>query len=159
MPDAPPDHTDLLNAKVLDIIARAHWQTATSVQHVAGGQHQYCVIGWAKDDVTEAEFWSVRDAIREHGRRESWRSPPGFYSDGRQIEMANVYLYVKDAAGDLYALWYTKPKTGPPMLNREDCRVQLVTPTRRPLAPGEQIKNDTDSSKEATPYGRQLRLT
>lgn len=103
-----PDHS--VSPQILAILARAHWQSARSVEAVA--PHQYVVIGWDKDDLTEAEFWAVRDAIRALGRREVWRAPRGFYSDGRRPEMVGSYLYVKS-----FAHSYTKPSK--PMLNRE----------------------------------------
>jgi hypothetical protein len=120
-----PDHEALLSAEILDIIrCRAHWQNARSVEAVA--PHQYVVKGWDKDDVTEAEFWMVADAIRAHGRKEEWVPPEGFYDSGNRSPMTNGYLYV-----DEYAIWFTWPRGRVPMLNRENVSVQVANPTRR----------------------------
>jgi hypothetical protein len=126
----PPDHSALLSEQVLDIIRRAHWQSARSVAHVPGGKHAYVVMGWNKDDVTEGEFFLAVSAIRTYGRREVWTPPVGFYDSGNRRPMTNTYLYLGE-----FAYWYTKPSEGPHMLNRESVAVQLATPTRRVLAP------------------------
>jgi hypothetical protein len=130
-----PNHSHHLTDEILDIIARAHWQTAKSVQHVEGGQHQYNVLGWSKDDLTEREFWQLANLIQTCGRREEWMPPPGFYDDPRKRRpMQNHYLYF-DGPDGIYAYWYTKPRSGPPMLNREHVSVQERTGTRTPVPP------------------------
>ena len=119
-----PDHSNRVPADVRAVIERMHWQDARSVQHVA--PHQYVVAGWAKDDVTEAEFWSVVNIVRAVGRVEEWTPPAGFYDSGNRRPMLNTYLYVGD-----YAYWFTQPRQSVPMLNRELTSQQLKTPTRR----------------------------
>lgn len=120
-------HDDLLSPELHDIIARAHWQTAKSVEHVEGGQHAYNVIGTSKDDLTNEEFWLVAKAIRLLGRDEVWTPPEGFFDDpSKRRPMKNTYLYVGD-----YAYWFTKGYRSKPMLNREHISVQAKTPTRQ----------------------------
>jgi hypothetical protein len=126
-----PDHSDYLTDEILDIIRRAHWQTAKSVEHVAGGQHQYNVKGWNKDDLTEDEFWLLVNVIKTHGRQEIWKAPVGFYDSGKRPSFQNSYLY----PGDGFAYWFTWPPSSVPMLNREHASVQEKTPTRRPFGP------------------------
>lgn len=133
-----PDHSALISPEVLSVIERAGWQTAKSVEHVAGGSHQYIVRGWDKDDVLEPEFWLVVDAIKAHGRAEVWVPPPSFYDSGSRKPQRNRYLY----PGDGYAYWYTRSRSAA-MLNREDISVQAITPTRRPVGdPPEQTQLD-----------------
>ena len=128
-----PDHSAKLTEQVLDIIRRCHWHSAKSVEAVA--PHQYNVLGWDRDDVTEQEFWLVRDAIQAHGRREEWVPPEGFYDSGNRRPMRNTYLYV-----DEFAYWFTYPRGRVPMLNREHVSVQQATPTRRALDEPEQTR-------------------
>jgi hypothetical protein len=130
-----PDHGPLLReaygSAVHDLIARAHWQTAKSVEHVEGGQHQYNVKGWDKDDLTEDEFWLLVNVIKAHGRQEVWTAPAGFYDSGKRPSFKNTYLY----PGDGFAYWFTWPRNAVPMLNREHVSVQEKAPTRRPFGP------------------------
>jgi hypothetical protein len=121
-----PDHAGLVPDEIHDLIRRAHWQTAKSLEHVPAGRHQYNVIGWTKDDLTEEEFWFFAQTIKEVGREEEWTPPEGFYDDPRKQrrKMVNHYLYVGE-----YAYWFTRPRV--PMLNREHVSVQQATPTRR----------------------------
>jgi hypothetical protein len=121
-----PDHSHLLTDEIIDIIERAHWQTAKSVEHVEGGQHQYVVIGWDRDDLSRDEFWLLANTIRTHGRLEEWTPPEGFYDSGNRRPVRNRYLYVGE-----YAMWFTHPRRSIPMLNREHVAVQAKTPTRR----------------------------
>jgi hypothetical protein len=113
-----------------DIIRRAHWQTATSVEHVA--PHEYVVCGWDRDDLTSAEFWFFVETIRRLGRLEEWTPPEGFYDSDNRRPMQNTYLHI-----DQFAYWFTQPRKSVPMLNREHVSVQEATPTRRVV--GEQM--------------------
>lgn len=151
-----PDHTDLLDPAILRIIERADWRNARSVEHVPGGRHAYVVL--PKDDEGREGFWLLVKAIRALGRREVWRSPPGFYDHGRQIEMVGSYLYVRNGGGDLFAYFFSHPRNAIPMCNREAVAVQLAHPTRRPLAPGERLPKTT-THQEADHVGTQLKLT
>lgn len=132
-----PDHSEALKeaygTRVHDLLERAHWQTASTVVHVAGGDHQYNVIGNAKDDLSEGDFFLLVSAIKLHGRREEWHAPEGFYSSGRRPKYRNHYLYVRGSDGELRAYWYTKPGNAPHMLNRELVSYQAEHPTRRAL--------------------------
>lgn len=103
---------------------RWYWQSAKSVEAVA--PHQYVVAGWKKDDVTEAEFWSVVNVVRAIGRVEEWTPPVGFYDSGSRRPTLNTYAYI-----DGYAIWFTQPRGRAAMLNRESTDVQRATPTRR----------------------------
>ena len=101
-----PSHspiTDLAEPVVHDPIARMHWQRAKSVEKVA--PHQYNVLGWSKDDVSNAGCWQVVDTIREHGCVEEWTPPEGVYSAGNRRPMTNRYPYLGD-----HAYWYSKPR-------------------------------------------------
>ena len=145
-----PDHTGALVPAILDVIRRAHWQTARSVDHVPGGAHAYVVEGWAKDDLTVEEFWLVVGAIRAHGREEIWKAPERFYDSGKRPEFENLYLYV-DVGNGLHAYWHTFPRGRVPMLNRELVSYQIEHPTRRviepPLAPLQlQIADPNDAT-------------
>jgi hypothetical protein len=117
-----PDHTDLVPDEIHNLIGRAHWQLAKSVEDVA--PHQYVVIGWNKDDLTGEEFWFFVRTIKDLGRLEEWTPPEGFYDSGTKRPMRNRYLYVGE-----HAYWFTCP--GVPMLNREHVSVQQATPMRR----------------------------
>jgi hypothetical protein len=124
-----PSHSVLLDEAygpgvVQALLAKAHWQSAKSVEAVA--PHQYVVRGWAKDDLSEVDFDLLMRVIQLHGRQEEWRAPAGFYDSGRRPKYINRYLYVGE-----FAYWFTKPLTGPHMLNREHLSVQQATPTRR----------------------------
>jgi hypothetical protein len=119
-----PDHSAVLDERILDIIRRAFWQSAKSVEAVA--PHAYVVKGWDKDDVTEEEFWLVVKAIKTYGRREEWTPPAGFYDSGNRRPMRNSYLYVGE-----YAYWFTFPRGRVAMLNREHISVQQQMNTRR----------------------------
>jgi hypothetical protein len=120
--DDIPDHAGLVPDEVHDLIRRAHWQSAKSVEDVA--PHQYVVIGWNKDDLTDEEFWFFVRTIKEQGRLEEWTPPEGFYDSGNRRPMRNRYLYIGE-----HAYWFTRPRV--PMLNREHVSVQQATPTRR----------------------------
>ena len=135
-----PDHSGAVPDAVHAILARMHWQDARSVQHVA--PHQYVVAGWAKDDVTEAEFWSVVNIVRAVGRVEEWTPPAGFYDSGNRRPTLNTYLYVGG-----YAYWFTSPSAAVPMLNREHVSVQLRRPTRR-LPSGANAPVDTPDHQQ-----------
>lgn len=119
----------LAEQELMALIEKAHWQSAKSVEHVPGGQHQYCVLGWSKDQLTEPEFWAMWETIRAKGRREIWVPPPGFYDSGNRRPMENTYLYLPDG----FSYWTTWPRKSVPMLNREHVSVQETTPTRRPV--------------------------
>jgi hypothetical protein len=119
-----PDHAGLVPDEIHDLIRRAHWQTAKSLEHLPAGRHQYNVIGWKKDDLTDEEFWFFVRTIKDLGRWEEWTPPEGFYDSGNRRPIRNHYLYVCD-----YAYWFTRPRV--PMLNREHVSVQRATPTRR----------------------------
>jgi hypothetical protein len=112
-------------AEILDLIRRAHWQSARSTEDVA--PHQYVVIGWDKDDLTEQEFWLLADTIRRLGRVEVWTPPALWVERWGGKPQRNRYLYVGD-----YAMWVTRGSK--PMLNREHVSQQLKTPTRRVIA-------------------------
>ena len=136
----------LIERFVREFIERAAWQTAKSVEHVAGGSHQYIVRDSGKDDITPDEFADFRNVIQRFGRHEQWQAPPAFYSDGRRPRYKNHYLYVAE-----FAYWHTWPRACPSMLNREHVSVQLATPTRRviepPLAPPQlQIADPNDAT-------------
>jgi hypothetical protein len=118
-----PDHGPELPAEIHDLIRRAHWQSARSVAKVA--PHQYVVIGWDKDELTSREFCALARLFKERGRLEEWTVPEGFYSDGIRRRMQNRYLYIGD-----YSYWFTEPRNGPPMLNREHVSVQMRSATR-----------------------------
>ena len=120
-----PDHTSKVPAEILAVVDRMHWQSARSVEHVAGGRHQYNVCGWAKDDVTEREFWQVADIVRAISRVETWTAPAGFYNSGRRPRLTNTYAYING-----FAYWYTTARSTTHMLDREAVEQQLVTPTR-----------------------------
>jgi hypothetical protein len=120
--DDIPDHAGLVPDEVHDLIRRAHWQSAKSVEDVA--PHQYVVIGWNKDDLTDDEFWFFVRTTKELGRLEEWTPPEGFYDSGNRRPMRNRYLYVGE-----YAYWFTRPRV--PMLNREHVSVQQATQSRR----------------------------
>jgi hypothetical protein len=51
-------------AEILELVERAHWQSARTVEHVA--PHQYNVLGWDKDDLTDEEFWKLAKAIKQN---------------------------------------------------------------------------------------------
>ena len=72
--DDTPDHGGLVPDEIHDLIRRAHWQSAKSTEDVA--PHQYVVIGWNKDDLTDEEFWYFVQTIKDLGRLEEW-TPPG----------------------------------------------------------------------------------
>jgi hypothetical protein len=110
------------------IIARAHWQSAKSTEDVA--PHQYVVLGWDKDDLTDEEFWRFEATIKAKGRLEEWTPPEEWVRRWGGRPMTNRYLYV----GDGYAYWFTWPRDRVPMLNREHVSVQEQTPTRQPIA-------------------------
>jgi hypothetical protein len=120
--------------EVLGIIGRAHWQSARTVEAIA--PHQYVVIGWDRDDVTEAEFWKVVKTIESLGREEVWTAPEGFYDSGRRHSIKNRYLY----PGDGFAYWFTHPRKSVPMLNREHVSVQQQAPTRRVVEPQQHVR-------------------
>lgn len=130
--NSTPDHVDQVDPAILDLIERAHWQTAKTVEHIAAGRHQYNVLGWSKDDLTRDQFWQLANVIRSVGRLEEWTPPEGFYDSGNRRPMTNRYLYLGD-----YAYWYTHPRNSIPMLNREHVDIQLATPTRRVLEGGQ----------------------
>jgi hypothetical protein len=115
-------------AEILELIERAHWQSARTVEHVA--PHQYNVLGWDKDDLTDEEFWKLAKVIKQMGRVEVWTAPEGFYDSGKRPKYRNNYLYVGE-----YAYWFTYPRSSKPMLNREHVSVQndSPNPTRVPL--------------------------
>jgi hypothetical protein len=148
-----PDHTDLLSPQIIDIIGRCFFQVAKSVDHIPGGQHAYCVRNWAKDDVSADEFDLVAQAIKAHGRREEFIPPIGFFDSGNRKPQRGEYLYVRDAAGELYSYWFTWPRGRVSMLNRELRSRQLAHPTRRPLGA------KTTTQEEADHVGTQLKLT
>ena len=112
-------------SEVEDFIARAHWQSAKSTEDVA--PHQYVVLGWDRDDITDAEFWSFASLIKAEGRLEEWTPPPEWVRRWGGKPMTNRYLYIGD-----FAYWFTWPKRSVPMLNREHVSVQESTPTRMP---------------------------
>lgn len=122
--DNPVSHDHLLTDELRDIIARAHWQSAKSTEDVA--PHQYVVIGWNKDDLTEEEFWRLADAIKRLGRLEVWTPPDEWVRRWGGRPMQNRYLYVGE-----HAYWVTTPRGRPPMLNREHVSIQAATATRR----------------------------
>ena len=119
-----PDHGGLVPDAIHDLIRRAHWQPAKSVEDVA--PHQYVVIGWKKDGLTDEEFWLFVATIRDLGRLEEWTPPEGFYDLGNRRPMRNRYLYVGE-----HVYWYTHPRRAVPMLNREHVSVQQATQSRR----------------------------
>ena len=119
-----PNHGDRVPDEIHDLIRRADWQAAKSVEDVA--PHQYVVIGWNKDDLSDEEFWLFVQTIKDLGRVEEWTPPEGFYDSGNRRPMRNRYLYVGE-----YAYWYTHPRRAVPMLNREHVSVQQATPSRR----------------------------
>jgi hypothetical protein len=130
LPDHRPSDED--QAILHNLIERAHWQTAKSVEHIAAGRHAYVVIGWDKDDLTEDEFWWFATTIKTYGREEEWEAASGFYDSGKRPKMRNRYLYVESDEG-VFAYWFTWPQGRVPMLNREHISVQQETPTRRVL--------------------------
>jgi hypothetical protein len=136
-----PDHGDQVSPELLDILERMHWRSARTVEAVA--PHQYNVKGWDRDDVTEAEFWSVVDIVRAVGRVEEWTPPAGFYDSGNRRPMLNTYLYLGD-----HAYWFTQPRDRPAMLNRESVSVQLRSPTRRPPGTEPAFANDTPDHEQ-----------
>jgi hypothetical protein len=121
-------------AEIHDLIRRAAWQSANSTEDVA--PHQYVVIGWGRDDLTEEEFWSFVKAIKTLGRTEEWTPPEEWVNRWGGRPMRNTYLYVGE-----HAYWHTHPRNSVPMLNREHVSVQQETPTRQvvelPDAPGQ----------------------
>jgi len=118
-----PDQAGLLPGhEIHDLIRRAHWQSAKFTEDVA--PHQYVVLGWNKDDLTEEEFWCFVRTLKDLGQVEEWTPPEGFYDTGRRHPMRNRYLYIGE-----HAYWFTRPRV--PMLNREHVSVQHATPTRR----------------------------
>jgi hypothetical protein len=84
--DDIPDHAGLVPDEIHDLIRRAHWQSAKSVEDVA--PHQYVVIGWNKDDLTDEEFWFFVRTIKDLGRLEEWTPPEGFYDSGNRRPIA-----------------------------------------------------------------------
>jgi hypothetical protein len=123
-PSSPPEErwSEHIRKEVHDIIRRAAWHSAKSTEDVA--PHQYVVIGWDRDDVTEDEFWLVVTTIQTLGRLEEWTPPAEWVRRWGGKPQRNHYLYVGD-----YAYWLTR--TGVWMLNREHVSVQEATPTRR----------------------------
>jgi hypothetical protein len=122
------DPKEMTPDEVENLIRRAHWQSAKSTEDVA--PHQYLVIGWDRDDVTDAEFWRFRDHVKANGRLEEWAPPAEWVRRWGGRPMRNTYLYVGE-----YAYWFTWPKGRVPMLNREHVSVQERTPTRRAIEP------------------------
>jgi hypothetical protein len=133
----PPDHSHAVPEQVREIIWRAEWCSAKSVEDVA--PHQYVVIGWDRDDVTDGEFWLVVRTIETLGRVEEWTPPEGFYDSGNRRPVTNRYLYVATTDG-LHAYWFTHPRNSVPMLNREHVSVQQQTPTRRVVEPQQHMR-------------------
>ena len=109
------------------VIERAHWQSAKSTEDVA--PHAYVVLGWAKDDLTEREFWRFVALIQVEGRLEEWTPPAEWVRRWGGKPMRGRYLY----PGDGFAYWLSRGRGGTPMLNREHTSVQEATPTRRVL--------------------------
>jgi hypothetical protein len=120
--DDIPDHAGLVPDEIHDLIRRAHWQSAKSTEDVA--PHQYVVIGWNKDDLTDEEFWFFVRTIKDLGRLEEWTPPDEWVRRWGGRPMRNRYLYIRE-----HAYWFTRPRV--PMLNREHVSVQHATPTRR----------------------------
>ena len=120
--DDMPDHAGLIPAEIHDLIRRAHWQSAKSTEDVA--PHQYVVLDWNKDDLSEKEFWLFVRTIKDVGRLEEWTPPEEWVRRWGGRAMRNRYLYIGD-----YAYWFTRSRV--PMLNREHVSVQRTTPTRR----------------------------
>ena len=89
--DDIPDHGGLVPDEVHDLIRRAHWQSAKSVEDVA--PHQYVVIGWNKDDLTDDEFWFFVRTIKELGRLEECRSHVRDRGIGRNYGIARPRLH------------------------------------------------------------------
>ena len=110
-----------------DFIARAHWQSAKSTEDVA--PHQYVVLGWDRDDITDAEFWSFASLIKAEGRLEEWTPPPEWVRRWGGKPMTNRYLYIGD-----FAYWFTWPKRSVPMLNRERQRPEHADEDAGPRA-------------------------
>jgi hypothetical protein len=129
-----PEHD--VSAEVLDLIRRCHWQSAKSTEDVA--PHQYVVLNWSRDDVTEGQFWDLVSIIKTHGRLEEWTPPAEWVRRWGGRPMVNSYLYV-DIGDGLFAYWFTNPRNRTPMLNRERVAQQERTPTRRVI--GEPARN------------------
>jgi hypothetical protein len=119
-----PDHVGLVPDEIHDLIRRAHWQSAKSTEDVA--PHQYVVLDWNKDDLSEKEFWFFVRTIKDLGRLEEWTPPEEWVRRWGGRPMRNRYLYVGE-----HAYWFTHPRKSVPMLNREHGSVQAATPTRR----------------------------
>jgi hypothetical protein len=124
-------------SEVEDFIARAHWQSAKSTEDVA--PHQYVVLGWDRDDITDAEFWSFASLIKAEGRLEEWTPPPEWVRRWGGKPMTNRYLYIGD-----FAYWFTWPKRSVPMLNREHVSVQESTPTRMPVPERKRFEDEEE---------------
>ena len=118
-----PDHSRLVPAEIHELIHRAHWQSAKSTEDIA--PHQYVVLGWDRDDLTEAEFWLFVRTIQTLGRVETWTPPAEWVRRWGGRSMTNRYLYIGE-----FAYWYTSPRNRVPMLNREHVSVQMATATR-----------------------------
>lgn len=119
-------HDHLVSDEAQDIIRRGWWQSARSTEAIA--PHEYVVLGWSKDDLSEADFWLLANTIKRHGRAEVWTPPPEWVNRWGGRPMRNTYLYLGE--GDQqYAYWLTRGRKA--MLNRERVAQQLVTPTRR----------------------------
>jgi hypothetical protein len=118
-----PDHSSLVPDEIHDLIRRAHWQPAKSTEDIA--PHQYVVLGWDRDDLTEDEFWLFVRTIQQHGRVETWTPPAEWVRRWGGWPMTSRYLYLGE-----FAYWFTHPPHRVPMLNREHVSVQQATPTR-----------------------------
>ena len=94
------------------VISRAHWQSARSTEDVA--PHAYVVLGWAKDDLTEREFWRFVALIQVEGRVELWTPPAEWVRRWGGKPMRGRYLYIGN-----HAHWFSRGRGGTPMLNRE----------------------------------------
>lgn len=108
------------------IIARAAWTSAKTTQDIA--PHEYVVNGWDRDDLPDQEFWQLVELIKATGREEVWTPPAEWVRRWGGRPMTNRYLYLGE-----HAYWFTWPRNGAAMLNREHVSVQQKTPTRRPL--------------------------